>query len=103
VKHSHFIQPRVFSFTFRDEEGEVIPVENLSQEIEIRLPNERKNILHTRLNFSADNEDFLLFSFQVDDYHYNEMIMIDIRNSSHARKNATFYLKYGEKVIIFLQ
>ena len=92
----------MFSFNFRNEDGEKIPVKNLTEEIEIQLPNRKDNIVHNPLNNSADSKDFLLYSFEIDKDHYEEVIMIDIRHSKSADEGATFYLKFGEEVIAIL-
>ena len=102
IKNSHYIQRRVFSFKFRKvKTGEEVNVKNLPEEINIRLPNDEDNIVYTPLNISTDNENFLLFSFQIDESHYDEMIMIDIRNSKPTQKGSVLYVKYGAKVKIF--
>ncbi len=103
IKRSHYIQPEVFSFSFRDKNGKKIPVDNLAKDIEIQLPNKKENIIHLPLNHSVENDDFLLFNFKVDDDHYEELIMIDIKNPNSEYKKAILYVKFGEKVIIMLQ
>ena len=100
MKHSHYIQPNVFSFNFRDKNGKKIPIKNLNDDIEINLQNRNDSIVHNRLNNSADDKEFLLYNFLIDEYHYEETIMIDLRKRKNPKHGqAVLYVKFGEKVI----
>ena len=103
IENSHYIQPRVFSFTFRNEKGKKIIIKGLEVKINITLSNDGKGVVYSPLNRSTD-EKFLWYGFSIKEDHYDELVMMKIKNTSqnHAQSKATFYVKFGGKVIVFL-
>ena len=87
----------MFTFNFRSENGAEIIPKGLKDDIEITLKN-RNDSVYNHLNNSADNKEFFMYHFQVDEYHYEETIMIVLRKDNSEDGHGVFYVKFGEQV-----
>ena len=76
-------------------------MKDLKEDINITLPNRPTGIVYHAMNRSEENEKFLIFSFSLTEYHYDEMIIIDVKKTYDDQAkgaNPTIYVKYGSKV-----